>query len=202
MRCSLFSLLVFGWMLLVSRADGLPTVKKSLGELKRISASSQATVDLVQALSDKLDAMHAMSATAASQRSLQWAMDHTEIGRFGYWWPRPNYPSTRWPEAFDSGWTDSGLPPGERQRSVPANYAGGLLKEVLLAFMLDVGYWFASDVFIPIQDSGGIFGLNDAGRALFREKLAEQIHMLTGTEPRFENKENEEGVKQWVIYRL
>lgn len=184
-------------LLLLSRADGLPTVKKSLGELKRISASSQATADVVRALSDK-------SERAAAQLSLQWAMDHTDVGSFGYWWPRPDYPSTRWPEAFDSGWTGSGnLPPGARQRSGSLGFtSGGLLKEVLLAFMLDVGYWFNNDLFVPIQVSAGIPGLNDGGRALFRSKLTEQIHMLTGTEPRFENQENEDGVKQWVIYRV
>ncbi len=70
-----------------------------------------------------------------------------------------------------------------------------------MAFMLDVGYSFTEDYFIPIQGAGGI-PLNDASRALFQRKLAEQIHILTGTEPRFENEENEEGVKQWVVYRV
>jgi len=111
----------------------------------------------------------------ATTQNLQWAISNASIGSFDYRDGSSSY----------SAYTNS----------------GGLVKEVLLAFIRRVGMWLSNNGFCVGASSYNGSGATEATKKAFRDALSTQIFSLTGTKPRIQKEKNGD-VEQWAIYRV
>ncbi len=85
-----------------------------------------------------------------------------------------------------------------REKQSSASYVRG----VLLWFNAGCGHWIGDNYYV--RDNNGYYNSSaptDAEKKAFRDALVSQIYRLTGTKPRMEQKQNNSGTMQWIVYR-
>lgn len=153
-----------------AQGNSLALSKEAVAELKRVAQFTQdtagaskevlaelkAVVKLVTPLEPKLEAANQLAVT----QTLQWAIDHSQLGSFAYTEKDPN---------------------GYHYRN-SHHESAALVKEILMVFMRRMGRWLGDSYYCDNDD--------EAGRQAFRDKLSMQIHQLTGQKPRFSKEKN------------
>lgn len=136
----------------------------------KIDARMKAVNESINNLTHEVSSLKADMANMAKLRSLEWALDHTDIGCFEY-----KYKPAEISVSYESP---------------------KFVKDVLISFrtghgtFLDENYYYSTRSYVGTQNA------TDAEKAAFREKLSTQIHMLTGQKSRLQKKED----GRYVLY--
>jgi len=136
----------------------------------KMDARLKVTNQNLEELKIEVSALKRDMAQTAKLRSLEWALDHTDIGSFEYKYK-----------------------PG----GISVSYESSkFVKDVILSFrtghgtFLDTNYYFSSNSYCGAQCA------TYEEKQAFRDKLSAQIHQLTGQKSRLEKKED----GRYVIY--
>jgi hypothetical protein len=161
-------------------STSLEVQKSCVQSQKASTTAQQASTAAQKAMQARLDSMESsLSASLQAQKAMQAKLEALEGAAVQ--------------QTLLSAWDHSTVGEFEFSTGDGPVKSGVVVKEVLEAFMQDCGAWMHDTIYIDTSD--------EAGRAKFRDKFSNQIHILTGVKPRLEEELNSEKKKQWAIKR-